>query len=75
MASIYTHFQSENKINQEVVTHTFNPSRSRWISLSSRPTWFTEQFQDNQGYTEKPSLKPTTTKRGRKGERKREQDK
>jgi hypothetical protein len=47
-----------------VVAHAFNPST--WEAeagrfLSSRPAWSTE-FQDSQGYTEKPCLKKTKTK-------------
>jgi hypothetical protein len=45
-----------------MVAHAFNPST--WEAeadgfLSSRPAWSTEQseFQDSQGYTEKPCLK------------------
>jgi hypothetical protein len=42
-----------------VVAHAFNPST--WEAeaerfLSSRPAWSTE-FQDSQGYTDKPCLK------------------
>jgi hypothetical protein len=42
-----------------VVVHAFNPST--WEAeeggfLSSRPAWSTNEFQDNQGYTEKPCL-------------------
>jgi hypothetical protein len=42
------------------VTHTFNPST--WEAetggfLRSRPTWSKSEFQDSQGYTEKPCLK------------------
>jgi hypothetical protein len=42
-----------------VVVHTFNPST--WEAeagefLSSRPAWSTSEFQDSQGYTEKPCL-------------------
>jgi hypothetical protein len=41
-----------------VVAHAFNPSTREAEaggSLSSRPAWSTE-FQDSQGYTEKPCL-------------------
>jgi hypothetical protein len=43
------------------VAHAFNPST--WEAeaggfLSSRPAWFLQsEFQDSQGYTEKPCLK------------------
>jgi hypothetical protein len=48
-----------------VVAHDFNPST--WEAetggfLSSRPAWSTE-FQDSQGYTEKPCLKKTKQNR------------
>jgi hypothetical protein len=43
--------------------------RGRWISMSSRPAWSTEkEFQNSQGYTEKPCFEkpknpnPTQTK-------------
>jgi hypothetical protein len=44
--------------SQAVMAHAFNPST--WEAeaggfLSLRPAWFTE-FQDSQGYTEKPCL-------------------
>jgi hypothetical protein len=41
-----------------MVAHTFNPSTREAEAdgfLSSRPAWSTE-FQDSQGYTEKPCL-------------------
>jgi hypothetical protein len=44
-----------------VVVHAFNPSTREAEAggfLSSRPAWSTE-FQDSQGYTEKPCLKKT----------------
>lgn len=43
--------------------NAFNPGtwggRGRWISVSSRPAWFTKPVQDSQGSvnTEKPYLK------------------
>jgi hypothetical protein len=48
-----------------VVAHTFNPST--WEAeagrfLSSKPAWSKSEFQDNQGYTEKPCLKKTKQK-------------
>jgi hypothetical protein len=47
------------KLSQAVVVvHAFNPSTweaDRWIFLGLRSTWSTE-FQDSQGYTEKPCL-------------------
>jgi hypothetical protein len=40
--------------------HTFNPSIGRQkdtgISMSSRPTWFAELFQDSQGYIDSEIL-------------------
>jgi hypothetical protein len=47
-----------------VVAHTFNPSTREAEAgrfQSSRPAWSTE-FQDSQGYTEKPCLKKQTKK-------------
>jgi hypothetical protein len=49
-----------------MVAHAFNPST--WEAeaggfLSSRPAWSTEfEFQDSQGYTEKPCLRKIKTK-------------
>jgi hypothetical protein len=48
-----------------MVAHAFNPSTweaeaGRFLSL--RPTWSTE-FQDSQGYTEKPCLKKKKKKK------------
>jgi hypothetical protein len=45
--------------SRAVVAHAFNPSTweaEAGRSLSLRPAWSTE-FQDSQGYTEKPRLK------------------
>jgi hypothetical protein len=45
--------------------HTFNPSTREAEAgrfLSSRPAWSTE-FQDSQGYTEKPCLKKPKKKK------------
>ena len=42
-----------------VVTQAFNPSTweaEAGRSLSSRPAWSQSEFQDSQGYTEKPCL-------------------
>jgi hypothetical protein len=42
-----------------VVAHAFNPSTREAEAggfLSSRPAWSTNEFQDSQGYTEKPCL-------------------
>jgi hypothetical protein len=37
--------------------------------LSSRPAWSTNEFQDSQGYTEKPCLgPPTPSKKKKKGQ-------
>ena len=56
-----------------MVAHAFNPST--WEAeagrfLSSRPDWSPNEFQDSQGYTEKPCLKTatTTTKTTRKSD-------
>jgi hypothetical protein len=41
------------------VAHTFNPSTREAEAgefLSSRPAWLQIEFQDSQGYTEKPCL-------------------
>jgi hypothetical protein len=48
-----------------VVAHTFNPST--WEAeaggfLSLRPAWSKNEFQDSQGYTEKPCLEKKTNK-------------
>jgi hypothetical protein len=43
-----------------VVVHTFNPSTQEAEAgrfLSSRPAGLQSEFQDSQGYTEKPCLK------------------
>ena len=47
-----------------MVAHSFYPST--WEAeeggfLSSRPAWSTDEFQDSQGYTEKPGLKNKQT--------------
>jgi hypothetical protein len=47
------------------VAHAFNPST--WEAeaggfLSSRPAWSTSEFQDSQGYTEKPCLEKNEKK-------------
>jgi hypothetical protein len=56
------------------VAQTFNPST--WEAeagefLSSRPAWSQSEFQDRQGYTEKPCLKK---KAGGGGDRERERE-
>ena len=66
-----------------LVVHTFNPGtwrggargghRGRQISVSLRPAWSTE-FQDSQGYTEKPCLKKDKNKRGGGGAEKGEEE-
>jgi hypothetical protein len=48
-----------------VVAHIFNPST--WEAeagrfLSSRPVWIQSEFQDSQGYTEKPCLEKSEKK-------------
>jgi hypothetical protein len=57
------------------VAHAFNPSS--WEAeagrfLSSRPAWLQSEFQDSQGYTEKPCLKKKTKPKKKKKERKKE---
>jgi hypothetical protein len=47
------------------MVHAFNPSTWEAGSLSSRPAWSTE-FQDGQGYTEKPCLKKKKKRKKRK---------
>jgi hypothetical protein len=45
---------------QTVVAHAFNPRAwegERWILVSLRLAWSTEQIQDSQVYTEKPCVK------------------
>jgi hypothetical protein len=61
------------------VAHALNPSTweaEAGRSLSSRPAWsgLQSEFQDSQGYTEKPCLgkKKKKRKEGRKKERERE---
>jgi hypothetical protein len=73
-----------------VVAHAFNPSTREAEAgrfLSSRPSGLQSEFQDSQGYTEKPCLekqtnkqankqnKTTTKKKERKKERKEEREK
>jgi hypothetical protein len=46
-----------------VVAHAYNPSTWKAEAggfLSSRPAWSTSEFQDSQGYTEKPCLENKT---------------
>jgi hypothetical protein len=48
-----------------VVMHAFNPSTweaEAGRSLSSRPAWSQSEFQDSQGYTEKPCLEKKINK-------------
>ena len=59
-----------------MVVHTFGPRTQEAEadeSLSSRPAWSTE-FQDSQGYTEKPCLKKDKNKRGGGGAEKGEEE-
>jgi hypothetical protein len=55
-----------------MVAHAFNPST--WEAeaggfLSSKPAWSTE-FQNSQGYTEKPGLKKPKNKKQKKNKTK-----
>jgi hypothetical protein len=62
---IQTFLTIKKKSNRVVVAHAFNPStweEEASTFLSSRPTWSTE-FQDSQGYTEKPCLKKPKKKK------------
>ena len=46
-----------------MVAHAFNPSTREAETgefLSSRPAWSTSEFQNSQGYTEKPCLEKKT---------------
>jgi hypothetical protein len=48
--------------SRTVVAHAFNSSTweaEAGIFLNLRPAWSTSEFQDSQGYTEKPCLKKT----------------
>jgi hypothetical protein len=52
------------------MTHAFNPSTREAEAggfLSSRPAWSTE-FQDSQGYTEKPCLETAANPPPRKAQ-------
>jgi hypothetical protein len=56
-------------IRPGVVVHAFNPSTREAEAgrfLSSRPAWSIE-FQDSQGYTEKPCLEKQKTKNKKNG--------
>jgi hypothetical protein len=58
---------SRSGLSRVVVVHAFNPSTREAEAggfLNSRPAWSTSEFQDSQGYTEKPCL-------GRKKKKKR----
>jgi hypothetical protein len=49
-----------------MVVHAFNPSTQEAEAgefLSSRPSWSQSEFQDSQGYTEKPCLGKKKKKR------------
>ena len=57
-------YSKSRTINLSVVANAFNPSTQEAEAggfLSSRPAWSTE-FQDSQGYTEKPCLEKTKQK-------------
>jgi hypothetical protein len=59
----------KNICSRAVAVHTFNPSTWEVEAggfLSSRPAWSTKvEFQDSQGYTEKPCLNKTKTKQNK----------
>ena len=65
MLFLFLDINKKKKIKPGVVAHAFNSSTQEAEAggfLSSRPAWSTE-FQDSQGYTEKPCLeKKTKTK-------------
>jgi hypothetical protein len=51
-----------------VVAHAFNPSTREAEAggfLSLRPAWSTSEFQDSQGYTEKPCLEKPKKKKNK----------
>jgi hypothetical protein len=55
----------KNNNKPGLVAHIFNPSTREAEAggfLSSRPAWLQSEFQDSQGYTEKPCLKKTKNK-------------
>jgi hypothetical protein len=55
-----------------VVAHVFNPSTREAEAggfLSSRPAGLQSEFQDSQGYTEKPSLEKPKKKKKKKKKR------
>jgi hypothetical protein len=61
-----------------VVAHAFSPSTREAEAggfLSSRPAWSTSEFQDSQGYTEKPCLKKKKRKEKKRKEKKRKEKK
>lgn len=61
---LFHYLNSLIKLFKLEVAHVFNLSTLKAEasrSLSSRPAWYME-FQDNQGYTEKPCLRKTKTK-------------
>jgi hypothetical protein len=52
-----------------VVVHTFNPSTREAEAgrlMSLRPAWSQSEFQDSQGYTEKPCLEKKENQKKRK---------
>ena len=61
-----------------VVAHTFNPSTQEakaGVLLSSKPSWSKSEFQDSQGYTEKPCLAKKKKKKEKKKKKKKEKKK
>jgi hypothetical protein len=58
--------KKKKKWGRAVVAHVFNPSTWEAESggfLSSRPPGLQSEFQDSQGYTDKPCLKKTKKKK------------
>jgi hypothetical protein len=60
-------------ITPGLVAHAFNPSiREAGGFLSSRTAWSTKEFQDSQGYTEKPCLEKPKKKKKKKEKKRKE---
>jgi hypothetical protein len=48
---------TKRRINQAVVPHTFNPSTKEVDLYEYKASLIYSEFQDSQGFTEKPCLK------------------